>query len=340
MKNFTIYILIILVCFGCADTNKKKPTGTEGARDPNNEPTESKQYQNTQWQLQASVPPQYGILESKLPGDVPIINFYSKTTKKNPPFVYHEAPNLSYIAVLPKGFGTETPNGKQQPLSKWDGRLATGFDLNKEKSTVFLLENGEPWAYMLTPASLPNDWNEYGTIFVHVSVTDFEGKCSTKNNTEKPMEECEVLGGTDRIAFYGTVDAASKNELHDILKSLQFISTEDVETPISDLIKVEKPLPNIEVSSPLTVKGRARGYWFFEGTAGLRLEDKDGKTLAESHVKTKNGWMTEDFVPFSGTLTFDAPNDARGYLVFERANPSGKPENEREYRLPVIFPPR
>lgn len=264
-------------------------------------------------------------------------NFYAKDTKKNPPFAYHEKPDLSYIAVLPKGFGTEMPAGKKQQISEWTGDLPTEFAVSEKKSTVFLLENGEAWAYLLTPASPTKNWNQYGNIFVRFAIKDFESKCFTENNTEKPIEKCNIMGGTDRIALYGTVDPSSKNELITILQNIQFISEEEVKTPISDLIKVEKPLPNLEVTSPLTVKGKARGYWFFDGIAGLRLEDKDGKVLAESRIIAQDNWTTEDFVPFSGTLKFDATNDERGYLIFERANPSGKSENKKEYRLPVLF---
>ncbi len=109
---------------------------------------------------------------------------------------------------------------------------------------------------------------------------------------------------------------------------------------ISNLIKVENPLPNMEVTSPLKVKGEARGYWYFEADAPIVLLDKDGKKLAESYIKATGDWMTEDFVDFSGTIDFDAPDDERGYLVFKRANPSDKPENDREYRIPVLFPPK
>ncbi|MCR9100129.1 MAG: hypothetical protein NXI25_09270 [bacterium] len=29
-----------------------------------------------------------------------------------------------------------------------------------------------------------------------------------------------------------------------------------------------------------------------------------------------------------------------GYLVFQRSNASGLPENDRAFRLPVLFPPK
>ncbi|MCB9289406.1 MAG: hypothetical protein H6560_18995 [Lewinellaceae bacterium] len=106
---------------------------------------------------------------------------------------------------------------------------------------------------------------------------------------------------------------------------------------IGNLLKVEKPLPNQNVASPLGIEGRARGYWFFEGSFPVTLLDKDYKTLATGNAEAQGNWMTEDFVPFRLTLEFESPGDERGYLRFEKANPSGLPENDREFRFPVIF---
>ena len=47
--------------------------------------------------------------------------------------------------------------------------------------------------------------------------------------------------------------------------------------------------------------------------------------------------MTENFVPFEGTLTFTAPTSGKGTLVLEKDNPSGLPEHADELRMPVKF---
>lgn len=115
----------------------------------------------------------------------------------------------------------------------------------------------------------------------------------------------------------------------------------DNQRPIGDLIKIEKPLPNMDISSPLKVKGEARGQWFFEGDFPVVLEDSNGKTLARGVAKAQGRWMTSEFVPFELTLTYDdVPDDERGYLVFQRSNASGLPEHDRSFRLPVLFPPK
>jgi hypothetical protein len=115
----------------------------------------------------------------------------------------------------------------------------------------------------------------------------------------------------------------------------------DNQRPIGDLLKIEKPLPNMDISSPLKVEGEARGQWYFEGDFPVVLEDRNGKILARGVAEAQGRWMTSDFVPFELTLTYDdAPDDERGYLVFQRSNASGLPEHDRSFRLPVLFPPK
>ncbi|PPK88648.1 immunoglobulin-like protein involved in spore germination [Neolewinella xylanilytica] len=84
----------------------------------------------------------------------------------------------------------------------------------------------------------------------------------------------------------------------------------------------------------------ARGYYYFEADFPVRMEDQDGTTLGSGRAQAGSDWMTEDWVPFTGSLEFAPPKSETGYLVFERANPSGLPENARSYRLPVRFQPR
>jgi Immunoglobulin-like domain of bacterial spore germination len=140
--------------------------------------------------------------------------------------------------------------------------------------------------------------------------------------------------------------AADTASLQDI--STPHEATNTVDTPeenessnmaVSDLIKVETPLPHAEVQSPLTIKGQARGTWYFEGEFQIQLKDKDDNLLARTPAIAQGPWMTEDFVPFEATLRFDPPGDAQGTLVLQKANPSDNPENDRSYTIPVIFQP-
>lgn len=120
-----------------------------------------------------------------------------------------------------------------------------------------------------------------------------------------------------------------------------YTNTSTDEAPIihNDLIRIDEPLSQSTVTSPLTIRGEARGQWYFEATFGVTLLDANGNTVAiePGYVMTQNEWMTEDFVPFETTHTFNTPNTATGTLVLTRANPSGLPENADEVRIPVRF---
>lgn len=103
-----------------------------------------------------------------------------------------------------------------------------------------------------------------------------------------------------------------------------------------DMIRVSEPQPNGVVTSPLTVKGEARGTWFFEASFPVQLLDENGSLIVMLPAQAEGEWMTEAFVPFSVTLNFetDAPS---GTLVLMKDNPSGLPEHAVEIRVPVRF---
>jgi len=106
----------------------------------------------------------------------------------------------------------------------------------------------------------------------------------------------------------------------------------------SDLIKSGNPRPNQTITSPLFIKGEARGYWFFEASFPIKLLDADGKEIASAIAQAKSDWMTEDFVPFEVVLQFTNPDIKEGTLVFKKDNPSGLVENDDELIIPVNFP--
>lgn len=114
--------------------------------------------------------------------------------------------------------------------------------------------------------------------------------------------------------------------------------TQDIgnEMELMDVILAENPRPNQTISSPLTVKGRARGTYFFEASFPIRLVDENGRELAESYVEAQGEWMTEEFVPFSGELEFTTSAKS-GTLFLEKSNPSGLPENKMVLEVPVRF---
>src|SRR3989344_3985442 len=102
-------------------------------------------------------------------------------------------------------------------------------------------------------------------------------------------------------------------------------------------IKLFSPLPNGVIHSPVSVRGEARGNWYFEASFPVRLEDANGKIIIQTHAEAKGDWMTTNFVQFELDLSFGAPQTDTGFLVLENDNPSGLPENHKELRIPVRF---
>lgn len=110
------------------------------------------------------------------------------------------------------------------------------------------------------------------------------------------------------------------------------------ETSIEADVVLEQPSFGDLVTSPLTVKGKARGFWFFEANIPVTLKDQKGNILAQKGFQAKGEWMTEDYVEFEDTLEFELPGDAEyGVLIVEKDNPSGLPELDASFAVPVRF---
>jgi len=111
---------------------------------------------------------------------------------------------------------------------------------------------------------------------------------------------------------------------------------EDPNARISEVL-LESPAFGQVVASPLEVKGQALGTWFFEANIPVTLKDEQGKVLAQKGMQAQEDWMTSDFVTFSGVLEFASPQTEFGVLIIEKDNPSGLPENDASYAVPVRF---
>lgn len=108
-------------------------------------------------------------------------------------------------------------------------------------------------------------------------------------------------------------------------------------TDKSNLIQVAEPVSGALITSPVMIRGKARGFWFFEASFPAKLLDGNGKEIAIIPVQATDEWMTENFVPFSTELKFVAPQTNTGTLVLEKDNPSGLPEYDDQLRIPVRF---
>lgn len=102
-------------------------------------------------------------------------------------------------------------------------------------------------------------------------------------------------------------------------------------------IIIEYPRKNQKIKSPLIIKGKARGDWFFEAQFIAEIYDIHDIFLGRAILTAKEDWMTENFVPFEGELTFVPPSTSLGKIRFFNANPSGLPENQKIFEMPVQF---
>ncbi len=107
-----------------------------------------------------------------------------------------------------------------------------------------------------------------------------------------------------------------------------------------DLIRVSAPVRNALVDSPLAVRGEARGPWYFEASFPVDVRDASGAVVGVGYATAEGDWMTESYVPFSGTIAFDVSADAAGSIgsvMFRKANASGLAEHDDALVVPVVF---
>lgn len=106
--------------------------------------------------------------------------------------------------------------------------------------------------------------------------------------------------------------------------------------PVSPYLQKISLTSNEPIQSPLVITGEAK-TWYFEGSFPVELHDAKGQIISRGVAQAKGDWMSDQFVPFSTTLNFDMPTTATGTVVFKKDNPSGLPEYEMSYSIPVRF---
>lgn len=136
------------------------------------------------------------------------------------------------------------------------------------------------------------------------------------------------------------IDEGQQSEIED--KDHTGTDTADKESgasadDLSDLIIVDFPSPNQVITSPLDIRGQARGTWFFEASFPVRLLDAEGNIIAEHYAMTDEEWMTEEFIGFSSRLEFEAPETDTGTLLLIKDNPSDIREYDARLEMPVRF---
>ena len=103
------------------------------------------------------------------------------------------------------------------------------------------------------------------------------------------------------------------------------------------VVSVDSPLEGDTVSSPLQITGSVPGSWSFEASFGIEILDENGTKIADGFATLEGDWMTEDMVPFSASIDFDAPPTDTGTLVLQKANPSDEGSGADEVHIAIRF---
>lgn len=103
-----------------------------------------------------------------------------------------------------------------------------------------------------------------------------------------------------------------------------------------DMIRVN-PFVTEGLKSPVTITGEARGMWYFEGSFPVELRDENDTLITTGIAQAQSEWMTENYVPFSVTLTFAKPKSLGGTIVFKKDNPSGDASLDNALSVPITF---
>ncbi|MDP2671431.1 MAG: Gmad2 immunoglobulin-like domain-containing protein [bacterium] len=170
-----------------------------------------------------------------------------------------------------------------------------------------------------------------GLVAIFAYQNFFPSKDSEKG--QKPaaeistFEQCAAAGMPVQESYPRRCMAEGKSFTEDIGNTLEK----------SDFIVLKSPLPNEKVGSPLQITGQAKGSWFFEAVFPVKILNSADKVLGTTTAKTSDNWMSDSFVTFNATLTFEASTTERGTLVLEKDNPSGLVENEDSLRIPIKF---
>jgi len=103
----------------------------------------------------------------------------------------------------------------------------------------------------------------------------------------------------------------------------------------ADIIIVQ-PQKDELISGVLQVTGEAPGSWFFEGSFPVKIIDENDKEIIQGTASSYGEWMKDGPVPFHTEMNISKTSGS-GWVVLQKDNPSGKAENNQEFRIPVRF---
>lgn len=167
-------------------------------------------------------------------------------------------------------------------------------------------------------------------VSVYLKPTSTATPNTNTGSTVSSYDDC-VAAGYPILESYPTQCITSDGK-----SFTQYIGNELEKT---DRITITAPRPNTSVATPLTISGTARGSWFFEASFPIMLTDTEGNVLATGTAQAQGEWTTENFVPYTATLTFSIPEAMDALLTLSKDNPSGLAENDDSLIVPVRLTP-
>lgn len=135
-----------------------------------------------------------------------------------------------------------------------------------------------------------------------------------------------------------TAPSANVDELPIIDPSQQGQPTYTNATP-NDIV-VTLPFPGAVTGKEFSVRGKARGYWFFEASFPVAVYDDKGNELAiglASPEPPGTEWMTTEFIDFKADLAVPQSYIGPAVLVLKKDNPSGDPERDASVSFPFTI---
>lgn len=106
----------------------------------------------------------------------------------------------------------------------------------------------------------------------------------------------------------------------------------------ADDIQVTLPFPGAVTGKDFSVRGKARGYWFFEASFPVFLFDPEGNQIAVGLAAPEppgTEWMTTEFVNFKADVVVPPEFIGPAILVVARDNASGLPEHDAHVSFPI-----
>ncbi len=102
-------------------------------------------------------------------------------------------------------------------------------------------------------------------------------------------------------------------------------------------LDITSPRVGATITTPVTIQGSAPGPWFFEASFPIDIVDSQKRVIGQGYAQADGEWMTTGQVPFTAKVTFKKGTEKSGYIIFKKDNPSGLPQHNASFELPVKF---